>query len=75
MFGLQSILCCAISSIFSDSNPNSRRDNFTYSTLIEVKNIFARCFVSVGIGFGTGLVMGLIIFVLRGDDVWIRLND
>ena len=75
MFALQSILCCAISSIFSDSNSNSQRDNLTYSTLIEVKNIFAMCFVSVGIGFGTGLVIGLIIFVLRGDDVWIRLND
>lgn len=74
MFSVQSIVCFFFTSMFSDWT-NVLRDGFNYSTILDTSNILASCFISVGIGFGTGLVSGLFCILMLPDDIWISIKD
>ena len=74
MFSLQSLVCFLMSALFSDWT-DVLRDGFTYTTLQSTANIVAVCFISMGIGFATGVVCGIIFIFILPDDPPINFDD
>lgn len=71
MFVLQSILGCFFMSIFTAGITNRVSNNFTYTTTVSVGSVYQVCFISIGIGFAVGLLIGLLCRILRPQSFYV----
>ena len=75
MFTLQSILGALLTAIMADWTSQTGGNYLSYSSIIPAGDIMKMCFIPAGIGFGTGLLSGLLSRLIRQEDLWITLTD
>lgn len=76
VFGLQSLLSAIFTAIYAARVNSGSTNSIVYTEKqISAGKIFASYFISAGIGFVTGLVIGLICKLIRPSGLVLNIND
>ena len=70
-----SILCCLVSLGLSKALQDKSTNNITYTFLYSIPSGIYVCLVSIGIGFGTGILSGLIMSFINGYQAGDYMHD